>query len=68
MSDRPLVIYHGACRDGFCAAWCVWRRMPGAEFVPAMYGNPPPDVDGRDVVIVDFSYDRALMDEMDRRA
>lgn len=67
-TKRPLVIYHGACRDGFCAAWCVWRKFPAAEFVPAMYGNPPPDVDGRDVIVVDFSYDRALMDEMNRRA
>lgn len=68
MSARPLVIYHGACRDGFCAAWCIWRRHPGAEFVAANYGEPPPDVDGRDVIVVDFSYSRPLMDEMFRRA
>ena len=68
MNDRMLVIYHGACRDGFCAAWCIWRRRPGAEFVAANYGEPPPDVDGRDVIVVDFSYSRPLMDEMYRRA
>lgn len=65
---KPLVIYHGACRDGFCAAWCVWRKFPEAEFIPAMYGNPPPNVDDRLVIVVDFSYDRALMDEMSNRA
>jgi uncharacterized protein len=60
----PLVIYHGACRDGFCAAWCVWRREPNAEFVPAQYGQPCPDVEGRDVVIVDFSYSLEVMNQI----
>jgi len=59
-----LVIYHGACRDGFCAAWCIWRRFPGAEFVPALYGAPPPDVTGREVVLVDFSFPRAVLEQM----
>ncbi len=60
-SERLLVIYHGACRDGFGAAWCVWRRFPGSEFVPAFYGAEPPDVTGRDVVMVDFSYPLDVM-------
>lgn len=60
--SKPLVIYHGACRDGFCAAWCVWRREPNSQFVPAQYGQPAPtDVVGRDVVIVDFSYPLDVM-------
>lgn len=65
---KPLVIYHGGCRDGFCAAWVVSRKLGDAEFFAGYYGQPPPDVDGRDVVIVDFSYQRPLMDEMSRRA
>lgn len=65
MNDRKLlVIYHGACRDGFAAAWCIWRRFPGSEFVPALYGEPPPDVTGRDVVMVDFSYPLAMMEDL----
>lgn len=60
----PLVLYHGACRDGFCAAWCMWRRMPGSEFVPVMYGQSPPDVADRDVVLLDFSYPRAVLATM----
>lgn len=61
--NRTLVLYHGACRDGFCAAWCVQRREPNAEFLPAMYGQPAPldKVVGRDVVIVDFSYSLDIM-------
>lgn len=62
--SRPLVIYHAACRDGFCAAWAFWTREPHAEFFPAAHGSPPPDVAGRDVVMVDFSYPRLVMDEI----
>lgn len=58
---KPLVIYHAACRDGFCAAWCVWRKIPGADFHPGQYGVDPPDVRGRDVVMVDFSYPRDVL-------
>lgn len=58
---KPLVIYHGDCFDGFTAAW-VWRRFQGdADFFRARYGEPPPDVVGRDVWILDFSYPRAVM-------
>lgn len=59
--SKPLVIFHGQCRDGFAAAWCVWRRHPAAEFVPGVYGADPPDVAGRDVIIVDFSYPLDVM-------
>lgn len=55
---KPLVIYHGGCRDGFCAAWVLASRF-GAEnldFHAGYYGQTPPDCAGRDVVIVDFSY------------
>ena len=62
--SNPLVIYHDGCRDGFCAAWCVWRRYPNAEFVAGVFGAPPPDVTGRDVIIVDFSYPRDVLERM----
>ena len=57
---RPLVIYHGGCRDGFCAAWVCHRalREYNPEFFEGYYGREPP-VDlarNRDVVLVDFSY------------
>lgn len=65
---KPLVIYHGGCRDGFCAAWVAHRKLGDADFHAGYYGQPPPDVDGRDVYVLDFSYPRILMDEMSRRA
>lgn len=53
-----LVIYHANCADGFCSAWVANRQYPEAEFVAAQYGMDPPDVAGRHVLIVDFSYPR----------
>jgi len=58
---KPLFIYHGNCYDGFTAAW-VFNRFKGeADFVPAKYGEPPPDCKGRDVWLVDFSYPRETL-------
>lgn len=59
-----LCIYHSPCADGFGAAWAVWKRFPDWEFYPGVYQNPPPDVTDRDVVLVDFSYKRSVLDEM----
>lgn len=54
---RNLVIYHAGCSDGFCAAWLFHRWIPQARYVPAQYGNNPPDLtDIDDIYILDFSY------------
>ncbi|CAH0174772.1 DHHA1 domain-containing protein [Stenotrophomonas lactitubi] len=57
---KPLVIYHSNCADGFTAAWAV-RQAIEAEFHPGVHGAPPPDVAGRDVILVDFSYPRLVL-------
>ena len=69
MSDenptRPICIYHAQCSDGFAAAWVVRRALLGdVDFHPATYGSDPPDVAGRDVFIVDFSYQRQVLLKM----
>jgi oligoribonuclease NrnB/cAMP/cGMP phosphodiesterase (DHH superfamily) len=65
---RALVIYHGGCRDGFCAAWVLARELSEADFHEGFYGQPPPDCTGRDVVIVDFSYPLIDMERMAAQA
>lgn len=68
-NNRPLVIYHGNCADGFSAAWCFWRKYrDGAEYLAGVYQQPAPDVTGRDVYLVDFSYKRAVVDDMLKKA
>lgn len=62
---KHLCIYHAFCADGFGAAWVVRRALgDGVEFHPASYGQEPPDVAGRDVLMVDFSYKRHVLDKM----
>ncbi len=69
MSDNPICIYHGNCADGFGAAWAVRHALgDGVEFHAGIYQDVPPDVTGRDVLLVDFSYKRPVLNEMGRRA
>lgn len=53
---KPLCIYHHNCADGFSAAWAVKQYFGDVDFHPGKYTEAPPDVTGRDVIIVDFSY------------
>lgn len=67
MSERPLVIYHGNCMDGFTAAWACWLKHPDWEYYAATHGEPPPEMlfdpnrERRDVYILDFSYKLPVM-------
>lgn len=54
--SEVLCIYHGGCHDGIGAAYAVWKRHPKAAFYAAKYNEPHPNVKGKDVYIVDFSY------------
>ena len=65
---RELVVYHAACRDGFAAAWAFHWMNPRAEFVEGFYGQAPPDVEGRQVYLLDFTYPRAVLKELADRA
>ncbi len=60
-----LVIYHGNCADGFGAALALWMRFGDKiEYHAGLYGEAPPDVTGKKVLIVDFSYKRAVIEQM----
>lgn len=63
-----IIIYHANCNDGHCAAWLLHRCFPDAQYVPAHYGQEPPDVTGQDVIIADFSYKREVLEEMHAKA
>ncbi|MCT7656125.1 hypothetical protein MBH78_18890 [Oceanimonas sp. NS1] len=67
---KILCIYHHNCADGFAAAWVV-RKYLGSddvEFHPGRYGDAPPDVTGRKVIMVDFSYKRDVLEQMAAQA
>lgn len=65
-----LVVYHAKCPDGFTAAWVFYRwfkegnLLDEVEFYAATHGDPPPDVEGRVVYVVDFSYPRETLLKM----
>lgn len=60
LASRPLIIYHHHCSDGFGAALAAWLLYHDkADYLPAQHGDAPPDVTGRDVLIIDFAWPRA---------
>lgn len=75
MTERnSICIYHGNCADGFSGAWVVRRAHQeggygqGLSFHPGVYQTEPPDVTGKDVILVDFSYPRDVMEGIVERA
>ena len=68
-SQVDLVIYHGGCTDGFGAAWCAWKLLGDrAQYHAARYREPPPDVTGKNVVVLDFCYDNKTTKELISKA
>ncbi|MSR47119.1 MAG: phosphoesterase [Planctomycetes bacterium] len=67
---KPLVLYHGQCLDGFAAAWVAFQRFGGGgEYRAVQFGEPLKiPVDGRDLLILDFSFPRAQLLEFKERA
>jgi oligoribonuclease NrnB/cAMP/cGMP phosphodiesterase (DHH superfamily) len=66
---KPLCIYHGGCDDGFAAAWCLRKAFGGdIDFYPGIYQTEPPPHECRDVIFVDFSYKRPVLDAMAKAA
>src|SRR5437762_9644485 len=64
-----IVLYHADCADGFGAAWAVWKRYPSAEFIPVKHGSPPPpQLERRHILIVDFTYPRPALEAIAAQA
>ena len=60
-----VVIYHADCTDGFGAAYSAWKQLGNrAEYYACKHGTPPPNVVGKNVVILDFSYGNQITKNM----
>lgn len=67
--SQHVCIYHDHCADGFGAAYAVWKMFgDDCTYVPASYGQEPPDVTDKDVYMVDFSYKRDVLLEIAKQA
>ena len=59
------VIYHADCTDGFGAAYSAWKQLGNrAEYHACKHGTTPPDVKGKTVAILDFSFNNATTKKM----
>ncbi len=61
------VIYHGDCQDGFGAALAAWLKYgDSAMYTPNEHGVPykKESVMGKNVVMVDFSFKKEILDEI----
>lgn len=67
-----LVLYHQNCNDGMCSAYLMYlyflTREEDAEFIAVNYNTPIPDVTGKHVYIVDFSYSPEVLEEARTKA
>lgn len=62
---KKLCIYHGNCIDGFGAAWAVRNALgENVDFYKGFHQQSPPDVNGLDVFLVDFSYKKEVLKNM----
>lgn len=63
------VLYHANCADGFGAAYAAWTVLgDGAEYLPVRHGDAPPELpDEARVAILDFSYDRQTLLDLQAR-
>ena len=70
--DVEVVIFHGGCPDGFAAAFAAYLRIGDrAKYYGIAHGKHkrlPPDIDGKNVCILDFSFDVETMAELRDRA
>ena len=65
MTIKKLCIYHGNCPDGFAAAWAVRHALGDTvEFHAGVHQQAPPEVSGREVILVDFSYKKSVLESM----
>lgn len=76
MALERVVLFHAGCTDGFAAAWAVHIALLAqadagvieTKYIPVNYGKQPPnEIDGKHVVMVDFSYPRDTIIAMRKR-
>lgn len=62
--NQILVLYHSNCADGFGAAWAAWKLFGDtADYVPAVYGAEPPDIEQYSTIyVLDFSYPKDVLE------
>lgn len=73
-----LIIYHKGCNDGFGSAAIAYKFLKmekgqnwvedNVTFHPASHGSKPPNYEGKDVLILDYSYDSEVMKDIQQNS
>lgn len=74
MDFFDIVMYHGSCPDGICAAWVFHQKnttfiIPKTDtiYIPCYHNNQSVDfelIKNKKVVIADFSFSREIIEKM----
>lgn len=70
IDDVDFVIYHHPCSDGFGSRWVIENYMrkhhqdKNVVYFPANHGSSPPNLEGRNVLICDFSYPKKVFSNL----
>ncbi len=68
-SSVDCVIYHANCTDGFGSAFSAWKLLGNrAEYHACSHGDKPPNVKGKNVVILDFSFNNKTTKKLIKEA
>ncbi len=68
-SSVDCVIYHANCTDGFGSAFSAWKLLGNrAEYYACSHGDKPPNVKGKNVVILDFSFNNKTTKKLIKEA
>lgn len=60
------VLYHKNCLDGLGGAYAAWKKFGNtAEYIPVYHGGPVPELSGKEVYMIDFSYPGDLLPKLE---
>ncbi len=69
---KPICLYHLDCVDGFGAAYAVWWKFDADfDYYPLNFFaqiEDLPDIEGRDVLIVDLNFEPKVMEYVCKHA
>lgn len=70
MATKIYVLFHASCLDGAASRFAAWKKFGDeATYIPVQYGKALPLIEDRsDVYILDFSYSREILDELNNRS
>ncbi len=67
--NETIIIFHSNCPDGYGSYWAANKKFgKSAKYWSACHGDDPPDVEGCDVYLLDFCYQRDVMETIAKSA